>query len=612
MEHFVNGVHPSKYDPRDRKYHKVFMASPPFDWSVGYSVEDDIGQILPVKDQNGSGSCFRGDTPVLMEDLSYKPISDITSGDVVISHTGQRQKVITKYSRKWQGTTKIIKLWSDYRMIEVTQEHPFYALKRSNKQLDFYQIKDLKIGDWVAYPFNNIVEDKTLYGYEKDPEFLWVLGLYLAEGCTDKYYVTFSLHKDEIDWYEKIKRIMSKYGANVTYNFKKDSQSLSIRIQGEKWTKVFSELGDNLCQNKKINKRLMVLDPSLQMNIVRGVSDGDGHYRKNICSIKSTSYEMLVQLKTILLRNGISSSFCKEKKYDGKKQAYTLEYNLKGLSRYSFIRENYLFCQIKSIKHNKAFAGGHVYNLEVENDNSYQVNGIAVHNCGGQSLASYMSVLEKVQTGVFSEKSAKDPYSQIYEPGGGVAPRNLMNIAVKKGVCREIIIPSYNQGFPPNEAFMEKRDQTSISIQDASNSQGQNYASVKVNIDTIAQAVRDNHGCLITLGGEDNGTWRSEFPLPPVKEEWAHFVYVGGACLRNGKKYLKILNSWGKNCGVNGWQYLGVDYIPHISSAWIIFDPINPKVTPQDQQKISLIEQLLNLLWELMGKVGYKTKKPLK
>lgn len=61
---FNPGGHPDKVDTRDYDWREVAAGLPPFDWNSGYDVEDDLatflkhpGFRLPVKDQNGSGSC---------------------------------------------------------------------------------------------------------------------------------------------------------------------------------------------------------------------------------------------------------------------------------------------------------------------------------------------------------------------------------------------------------------------------------------------------------------------------------------------------------------------------------------------------------------------------
>lgn len=45
-----------RVDPRDFKIEEVAFATPPFDWNVGFDIEEKVGVIQP-KDQGASGSC---------------------------------------------------------------------------------------------------------------------------------------------------------------------------------------------------------------------------------------------------------------------------------------------------------------------------------------------------------------------------------------------------------------------------------------------------------------------------------------------------------------------------------------------------------------------------
>lgn len=589
-----------------------------FDWEKGFDIEKVIGRDLVTKDQGGSYSCFNGNTGVLMEDFSYLPISKITVGDYVLTHKGEPRRVSKTYKKKWQGNYHVVSLYGDYKEIECTKEHPFYAIKRNHEKKwssdskgkttwipvngqsgepGFYDIKDLKKGDWVAFPFNSYTKDVTINSYESDPEFLWLLGLYMAEGCTNKYGVVFSLNTDEMDWLPKITRIMAKYGANVTH-FVKSKNSLTINIFGAKWSRVFSELGGNLCDKKRLPNRLMLLTPALQMNIVRGIQDGDGHYRRNTVTIKSTSKIMLEQSRTILLRNGIYSSLCKEKPYTGKKQAYTLEYNLKNLSRYSFTKGDYVFVQIKSNIIKSAYSSGNVYNLEVEDHNSYQVNGIAVHNCGGQAWAYYGEVLETIATGDYEPRSARWIYAPVRVGEGGSMGKELSAYVRKNGFALEEHAVSYDRGRAPGESFMSNVPVLSdTALEIAEVSKPLSYVQVSNTIDTIAEAIAKNNGCCIAFYGEDNGTWRSEFPKPPVNRAWAHWTYAGKVKMMNGKKYIGIKNSWGDKTGRNGWQWLGEDYFKNgnVWYGWTLAWDYKPA------QHKTLLIALVKLLQQYVG-----------
>lgn len=617
----TNGVIDSTYDIRDYWYSPADWGEPTFD----FDIEAVIGHRLTVKDQNGSGSCFHGSTPVLMGDMSYKPISDIHKGDEVITHRGRKGVVQQTFKRKWQGTTTFMSVWGDFAQIEATKEHPFFGIKRPLKNRyitkngktswlknvdllvrespQFYSVKELTPGDWVAYPFNNFVEDKTLHSYERDIEFLWLLGLYIAEGNPTKYGVSLSLHKNELEWFDVIKDIMRRYDANVTYSLKGEN-GLTIFIQGARWGEIFSELGGKYCDEKRIADRLMQLEPYLQMAIYHGVYDGDGTLHRGSQVIKSTSVTLLRQLKTILLRNRRFSAIAKEKPYDGKKQAYTL--SVSEASRYSFAKDGHIFVQIKNMRHSKSYAGGYVYNLEVSVDNSYQVNGIAVHNCGGQAWSYYGEVLEAIATGNYEPRSARWIYSHTAVPGGGSRGKDNSDFVVKNGFVQEKYAPSYNNGKAPDEDFMLKVPELSKeALEDKEVSKALSYLKVTPDFYTVAGAIRENYGCILSIGGENNGTWKGKYPKPPTKRVWGHWCYAGRLKEIRGKKYIGILNSWGTDVGDEGWQWLSEEYFTSgfIREAWTLawdYEPAKHKLILQ--KTIKLLQELVEVYKKLKTK----------
>ncbi len=185
-------------------------------------------------------------------------------------------------------------------------------------------------------------------------------------------------------------------------------------------------------------------------------------------------------------------------------------------------------------------------------------------SCGGQAVAYYGEVLEAMTTKTTEERSAKFIYAQasLGLPGGGSYLRDNFNIAVKQGWATESVLPSYEDGKPPTEAFMSsKEDITDYARQVATQSKALSYASVdNTSIDAVAQAIANNHGAVILVRGENNGTWLSPYPACTTgMGEWGHFLYACGAKLIGGKKYIKVKNSWGQ-VGENGFQYISEDF----------------------------------------------------
>ena len=221
-------------------------------------------------------------------------------------------------------------------------------------------------------------------------------------------------------------------------------------------------------------------------------------------------------------------------------------------------------------------------------------------SCGGQAWATYAAVLEAIATGTHEERAAKFIYAQTFAPGGGSWGRPNCDICKKQGVCREAVLSSYENGNPPSEGFMERAvDITDAARADASHAKEISYGNVVVNIDAIAQAIRDGHGTILLVHGANNGTWRSAFPqVAPT--EWGHWIYAGKAKVIDGKKYIGFLNSWGTEVGEAGWQWLGEEWftpdLTNVVQAWVmVFDPslVPPPQPPQPPQPTP--EQVKNL-----------------
>lgn len=189
-------------------------------------------------------------------------------------------------------------------------------------------------------------------------------------------------------------------------------------------------------------------------------------------------------------------------------------------------------------------------------------------SCGGQLLSYYHQGLKAFKNGSFSEDSAKDVYAVVFQPGGGSLGGPLMDRVRSAGVARESLVPSYENGLPPSEAFMERRQDISLIADiDGAQSKSSSYSFIiDFDIDTLAQACRDNHGIGIGIFGQNNGTWLSPFPAVPSAVIgstvlWGHWIFVKGAVMINGNKYLILLNSWGDKIGIGGQQYLSEAYV---------------------------------------------------
>ncbi len=217
------------------------------------------------------------------------------------------------------------------------------------------------------------------------------------------------------------------------------------------------------------------------------------------------------------------------------------------------------------------------YDVEKEIGISLPVkNQGASLSCGGQAWSTYGNVLTTIFDKKLNDRSARFIYSQTYVDGGGSAGRDNSEIAVNQGWGRESLVSSMEGQNTPTEAFMRlKSDITDDIRKDAALDKALSYAVVNTDIEEIARAIRDNHGCIIGISGQNNGTWLSAFPQPPQSVSWRHWIYVGKAKIIDGKRYIGGLNSWGESTGEKGWQWISEDYFSALNgsaifSAWTI------------------------------------------
>lgn len=206
------------------------------------------------------------------------------------------------------------------------------------------------------------------------------------------------------------------------------------------------------------------------------------------------------------------------------------------------------------------------YDVETDLHTALPVDRQSPTSCGGWAVSKADAAAEAGLTGSFERRSAKDIYAVTAVKGAtgeflGSRMGDNAAFVYNHGVALEALRQSYENGQVASDEFMTRLDDLSPeAILSRKSGKAKSYAYVPVGIDAFAQAIRDNKGMVILLGGMNNGTWTRPFPKPPTWRQWGHFVYAGRAKEIDGKKYIGILNSWGTIVGDHGWQWLGEDY----------------------------------------------------
>jgi len=398
--------------------------------------------VYDFKDKKGIDlGCFLPDTTVLMNNYEYKEIKDIDIGDKVLTHLGNTKRVSNIFKKKYDGF--LYKIKGNYGIdIEATSEHPILSVKQKevicekttskhnlknkntcnnsngkcskcnkptweNIKPQFRKISELKENDYLILP----IIDK---GYKRPNKYKIILwGWYIAEGSTVYSHkpkicgLKYSLNIKEKEGANEIKNAAKQLGLNASEFIRPKKNIREINV----YSKQFAEETVDLCGRGALNKKLpndiFLWSKDSKIELLKRIFKGDGHLskiKKNGISynLVSISKKLIKDTQRIFIGLGCMPSFstANHKTYKHKAHNVTLrgeDVNLLAPNTVKYksrlIRRKsskYIFLPIKHISKEKI--SNYVYNLEIEEDNSYIVNNIAVHNCnlGGVTFSLAM------------------------------------------------------------------------------------------------------------------------------------------------------------------------------------------------------------------------------
>lgn len=340
----------------------------------------------------------------------YKDISTVKIGDLVLTHKNHYRKVVNKMKRKVDEKLIELNMSGCPDKIVCTKDHPFYVTtmdkfqraKQFNKSigekftwvsadsLKGRKIKskhflDMGISPIKKYGFKKKVNSvfKYLDGFER------FIGLYLAEGSCSHHGIALAFHKEEFHLINFCLDFLKRNGFNA--NTQVVGNCCRVYCQKMILKKFFKPLG------KSNNKSLPpYLSDCFGIGLVKGWLEGDGYFDKNSCiSGSSISKKMIYQMRDVLQYNKIVCNIKRVQRgnntFPNSKDIFVLSLNKENTDRLLFGKCNgrrhntgivfynnhFLTGFNKAIKQFK----GNVYNLSVEDDESYIVEGVKVHNC---------------------------------------------------------------------------------------------------------------------------------------------------------------------------------------------------------------------------------------
>lgn len=367
---------------------------------------------------------------LVLTNNGYIPIEQLCVEDMVATHTGSFQPIKKVFRHQHKGEIRSISFNGCTESLRLTPEHPVLVYKKrkqTNQKKSFCKIyeginpefvaaKDIKVGDLIVLPDLNqhqsinsvnitdylsqfILEDDIVYTKihnetcNKLPQNIIIdydlgiiLGYIISDGYISKYSTNVTFTGDEehyVNEYNKLLYNKFKLTGSITKN--KNKYAIDVRVNSVLLSEFLTKF--NYKQYIWTNKEFV-------KGLIRGLVRSDGCYKKNTVSFCSIHKDLahlfrilcwLLKIPTRLHKNtnayeveGYGESARKLHEICKKHTNIDTPNAKKPLKRVQHIN-NYL---VASVTRNRSLNYyGQVYNIEVENDNSYIVQQSCVHNC---------------------------------------------------------------------------------------------------------------------------------------------------------------------------------------------------------------------------------------
>lgn len=355
----------------------------------------------------GGSPCFVAGVKVYTS-LGYKNIEEIQPEDMVLTHTGTFQKVL-KTGNKYSDDLYEVKA-QGILPTKVTGNHPYYVrtMKRVwNNTRRCYErtfsdpvwknVNELKKDDFIGINIlNTNINEKNLSKID-----CWLLGRYIADGyiCNSKrshrnnsynHKVTFCIGKNKLSDFKKA-MANSMYHIGIT----EERTVYKCRIINKHFMDLCLQCGKGAF-NKKIPYWILNLPPNMLEIFLDGYMSGDGCYIDNNYKATTISEELALGLclcvqkiyrvgarihKTIRKKTTVI-----EGRLVNQKDTYEVHFAKEKRKQVNYaVIDNIVWMPVHEVT--KLDSLEQVFNLEIENDNSYTANNAIVHNCQDFSVA---------------------------------------------------------------------------------------------------------------------------------------------------------------------------------------------------------------------------------
>jgi hypothetical protein len=325
--------------------------------------------------------CLTKEAAVVTSD-GVKHINEVKKGEMVLTHKNRFRKVLKTYKRKWRG--RIYELVTESGVkIRLTAEHPVLVKLGSHKV--FRRTERLVPGDYINIPETGtnpvIMYDNHRKWFRLDNNWARFMGFYVAEGSYNDG-VRITTNDTKHGFYLNLMKTL--FGNVKEY---KNHSITDLCHFNRPLGKVFKRWFGNGAKSKKVPNFIFRATRKVQANFLMGVLEGDGHFKDGHCDFTTTSIVLYQQMKVLCDKIGIKVNDRGSRITNGNLgpcKMYRLYFPVQSVAQLNMLINAgkigaHLQEQITEINEKKSHS--HVYNIEVEEDNSYTANLLSLHNC---------------------------------------------------------------------------------------------------------------------------------------------------------------------------------------------------------------------------------------
>ncbi len=359
----------------------------------------------------GGTPCFTAGHMVLCKN-GYKPIEDVCLGDYVVSHLGRLQQVKRVGSKI--ANTGLLNAVGLPLGIRTTNDHPFLAVRwktqNTRKNGTYFKRElltepewraacDMPGYQWCALTNFNIASPDICSRFLSEEQAMYLAGAYVGDGYIrrwrgkSKKAVVFGINC------QKLRKFHCRIPENIFSVANEIRGSIKVTLNDTCYANWLNEHFGELSHAKRIPA--WVMSHPLRHVFLQGYLDTDGTpsgkagFRINSVSpalawgvaelSQTCGYVSSVSFIEVEPKKVIEDRVVNQRNY------YQVTICPQKLSRKSRLAHGML---LRTVKEFKSVGLDTVYNIEVEGDHSYILNGAVVHNCQAFSIAGLRGGLD--------------------------------------------------------------------------------------------------------------------------------------------------------------------------------------------------------------------------